>query len=133
MTHRPTARRDNLTVDFLQHDGVEEVSGCHVGLLFVQHGRELVEANFSGRQLRGCSFLKQTGGKSSRRTLRGVSQSDSWGAFAVDKNFASVFTPFSVNNCGHVLHSLCQPFHRKHSDNGSCSGNTHPSGSINIE
>lgn len=72
MTHRPTAKRHHLTVDFLQHDGVEEVSGCHVGLLFEHHGRELVEANFSGRQLRGCGFLKQKGGKCSERQLGGV-------------------------------------------------------------
>lgn len=38
----------NLTVDFLQHDGVQEVSGCHVGLLFEHHGGELVEADLSG-------------------------------------------------------------------------------------
>lgn len=65
MTHRPAAKRDDLTVDFLQHDGVEEVSGCHVGLLLEHHRRELVEANFSGGQQRGCGFLEQTGGKCS--------------------------------------------------------------------
>lgn len=66
MTREPTVKRGDLTVDFLQHDGVEEVSGCHVGLLFEHHGRELVEANFSSRQLRCCGFLKQTGGKCSQ-------------------------------------------------------------------
>lgn len=100
----------NLTVDFLQHDGVQEVSGCHVGLLFVHHGGELVEANLSGWQLWSRSFLEQRGEEifetiktlekprvawRKTKSARGaVPRSDRWGAFAADKPPGSACTPF---------------------------------------
>lgn len=48
-----------LTVNLLEHDGVEKVSRRHVRLVLVNHGGKLDKTTLPGRRLRARSFLKQ--------------------------------------------------------------------------